>query len=244
MSLRLVSWNLFGLERRHLDERTEAAMFRVLLGGPPELALQSRPPPPPPILLLQEVVERTWFAHLRPHLIAAGYQLFPEQLPARNYFEVIAVRGLNVRRARTTRFDRTAQGRFLNVVEVDLDEGPLTVMTAHLESLKSGSELRTEQAQRVLDALSSRPRAVFAGDTNLRGAEVEKLEFHQAADAFEQAGSPSVHRTTWGKARYDRCWSVGMDVVAFETFGAEVLPGIDEPASDHLGIAVTLEARP
>lgn len=238
--MRLVTWNLFGLEERNLDARTEAALFRILLGGSLEQVLaRGEPPTPPDVVLLQEVVERTWFAHLRPHLEAAGYRIFPAQLPARSYFEVIAVRGIPVRTSRVSRFERTGQGRHLNRVDLDTPTGPLTVFTAHLESLKSGTELRIEQAERVFTALESCERAIFGGDTNLRVGEA-KARPASIVDAFEAVGSPKAHRTTWGGARYDRFWVKGLRVQDFETFGGEVLDGLDEPASDHRGLALTV----
>ena len=46
-ALTVVTWNLFGLEERHLDERTEAACFHLLMERPPD------------VLLFQEVVDRS-----------------------------------------------------------------------------------------------------------------------------------------------------------------------------------------
>lgn len=238
--MRVLSWNLFGLESDRLDERTEAALFRMLLGATPEQVLLSgAAPEPPEVLLLQEVVERTYFAHLRPHLAAAGYQLFPEQPPARNYFEVIAVRGLAVQRARMRRFTRTGQGRHLLRVDVEHRGASLALFTAHLESLKPSGPIRVEQAHEVFDALLSCERAVFGGDTNLRRGEVVLPE--PLIDAFEAQGSPTEHRATWGNARYDRFWLVGVEPSSFTTFGGELLD-FGQPASDHLGISLEVAA--
>ena len=60
--LSLVTWNLDGLEPRWRDERTEAACLHLLLR-----------PDPPDIVAVQEVVDRTWHAHLKPHFGHAGY---------------------------------------------------------------------------------------------------------------------------------------------------------------------------
>lgn len=238
--MRVISWNLFGLESDRLDERTEAAVFRMLLGDDPEaVLLGGAAPEPPEVLLLQEVVERTWFAHLRPHLTAAGYTLFPTEPPARNYYEVIAVRGVPTGRPRLRRFERTGQGRHLLRVDLDLPSGPLAVFTAHLESLKPSREVRIEQAHEVFDAMLSCRRAIFGGDTNLRRDEVELPE--GIVDAFEAMGAPAGHRATWGKARYDRFWLVGVEPTAFSTFGGEPLP-FGQPPSDHLGISLAVDA--
>ena len=58
--MHLVTWNLDGLDPRHLDLRTEAAIAALLADLPD-------------VILLQEVTRRTWHAHLRPHLAHAGY---------------------------------------------------------------------------------------------------------------------------------------------------------------------------
>lgn len=239
--MRVLSWNLFGLESDRLDERTEAAVFRMLLGADLEQALLQRTmPEPPEVLLLQEVVDRTFHAHLRPHLEAAGYTLFPDQPPARSYFEVIAVRSLPVLRTSMRRFSRTGQGRHLLAVEVQHPAGRLSLFTAHLESLKPSAEVRIEQAHEVFDALLACDRAVFGGDTNLRRGEAEPPS--PLIDAFSALGSPAGHRTTWGNARYDRFWLAGIEPIAFSTFGGDPLP-FGMPASDHLGISLEAAVR-
>ena len=66
ISMKLVSWNLNGLEDREVDLRTESAMIQLLLGAPIEKAiLPGFKPNSPDIVLLQEVVERSYFAHVR-----------------------------------------------------------------------------------------------------------------------------------------------------------------------------------
>jgi endonuclease/exonuclease/phosphatase family metal-dependent hydrolase len=235
----LVTWNLNGLEDQHLDERTEAAMGEILLGGDPMAVLTSgRPPVLPDVVLLQEVVERTFQAHVQPHLLAAGFTLVPTEPPARGYFEVAAIRAPRVRSARWVAFERTGQGRAL--LELELASG-VTVMTAHLESLKPSAPVRLEQAAFVLDRLRWRSPAIFAGDTNLRVAEWESLDAEGIVDAWEACGSPRAQRETWGRARYDRVWiSGGLAVQEFRRIGVADVEAIGEPPSDHYGLRVSI----
>ena len=237
--MHIVSWNLNGLEDRHLDERTEAAVFEILLGGDLESVLTSGvTPETPDVILLQEVIERTFTAHLATHLRQAGFTIAASEPTRRSYFEIAAVRGRPILEAQSLPFPRTGQGRRL----LKLDLGALTVFTAHLESLRAGAPVRIEQAAFVLDQLRSCERAVFAGDSNLRNAEWEGLDRHGVTDAWEAVGSPREHRATWGNARYDRMWLRGPWTVSrFDTIGQTALPSIGEPPSDHLGLRVHLD---
>lgn len=241
MTVDLVTWNLNGLADQHLDERTEAAITEILFGGDMLAMLESgRPPDLPDVVLLQEVVERTYRAHVVPHLRAAGFAIVPSEPPARGYFEVAAVRERAIRKARWVPFPRSGQGRAL--LELELDG--ITVMTAHLESLKPGAPVRVEQAAFVLDRLAWRAPAVFAGDTNLRAAEWDSLEPGGVVDAWEAVGSPKADRDTWGKARYDRVWVAGdLRVTSFRRLGTVDVEGLGEPPSDHVGLRVSLAPR-
>ncbi|MEZ4321250.1 MAG: endonuclease/exonuclease/phosphatase family protein [Myxococcota bacterium] len=238
--MHLVSWNLNGLEDENLDVRTEAALTEILLGGDMMALLASgRPPDLPDVVVLQEVVERTYVAHVVPHLRAAGFALVPPEPPARGYFEVAAVRGTAIRLARWVPFPRTGQGRAL--LELQLANG-LTVMTAHLESLKPGGPVRMEQAQFVLERLRRAGPAVFAGDTNLRNAEWDSLDSEGVEDAWRATGAVKADRDTWGRARYDRVWGAGgVRFTGFRRLGTDDVPEIGEPPSDHVGLRVSFE---
>ncbi len=243
--MNLVTWNLNGLEDEHLDMRTEAAMFHLLLGAPIEKAMAPNfKPNMPDIVVLQEVVERTFHAHIVPHLTAAGFTLFPDTPTERSYFEVIATRH-SVIETHYEKFSYSDQGRGLSTLSI---EG-LTVMTAHLESQKPGTSMRVDQATQILEKMNKHQGAIiFAGDTNLRKSEWQSLETlsNDVKDAWEAAGSPKKHKTTWQmnqyKARYDRVWSKGLEnnntINNFETFGKEKVASINERSSDHLGIRV------
>lgn len=236
--MKLVSWNLNGLEDRNLDERSEAAMFQILIGAPIEQALvEGFKPNSPDIIVLQEVVERSYHAHVVPHLKAAGFSIFPPKIPERSYFEVVAVHGDKID-ASYESFEDSDQGRGLTKINCD----GFTVMTTHMESLKPGKHMRVEQAKYILEEMQKAGPCIFAGDTNLRKAEWEKLVHGEVKDAWIESGSPEMHRMTWyyeqHKSRFDRAWLHQLELQSFETFGKEDIATINARPSDHLGLRV------
>lgn len=216
--LRLLSWNVNGLEPARLDTRMEKLCLEILLGVDLRDALAGEARPMPDVVCLQEVVRRTHLTKIRPHFRAAGFALYPEA-PARDEGEylLMAVR---------------PPWRFDAVETHDLEDSPLgrrrieativhrsgeraRVLTAHLESLRSGSDSRVAQCIE----LGSRMRAstepcIFAGDTNLSDAEWSRARERGAdmMDAFDLAGEPRAHRHTWWPSeskrgfRFDRVW--------------------------------------
>jgi len=243
--MNLVTWNLNGLDDEHLDMRTEAAMFQLLLGAPIEKAVAPDfKPNMPDIVLLQEVVSRTFHAHIVPHLTAAGFTLFPDAPTERSYFEVIAVRQ-PILESSYTKFDYSDQGRGLSTLSIK----GLSIMTAHLESQKPGASMRVDQATGILQQMNQQQGAIiFAGDTNLRKSEWQDLEPKNIKDAWEATGSVKKHKTTWQmnqyKSRYDRIWHKGLAIKSFETFGKEKVAGINQRPSDHLGLRVIFDLEP
>ncbi len=241
--MQLVTWNLNGLEDRHIDERTEAAMFQMLLGVPLEKAMiENFKPNTPDIIVLQEVVERSYHAHVLPHLKAAGFSIYPQEISERSYFEVIATR-LPVSSYNKVKFESTEQGRELSILQL---ENKLTIMTAHMESMKPGSSMRVEQAKFILGEMNklSTP-SIFAGDTNLRTSEWESLDIKDIIDAWEATGSIKKYKTTWQRekyqVRYDRVWTKHLNITGFEVFGGNKITTIKEASSDHRAIRVMFE---
>ena len=241
--MKLVSWNLNGLEDKYLDERTEAAMFQILLGAPIEqVIVEGFKPNSPDIILLQEVVERSYHAHIVPHLKAAGFLVFPPEIPERSYFEVVAVRGDNIN-ANYESFEYSEQGRGLTTLKLD----NISIMTAHLESMNPGKHMRVEQAKFILKTMQKVGPCIFAGDTNLRKEEWEKLEHGSVQDAWTTAGSAEKHRITWQyeqqKSRFDRAWLYQLNIQNFETFGKENIASINTRPSDHLGLRIEFRLK-
>ena len=239
--MKLISWNLNGLEDQSLDERTEAAMFEILLGAPVEKAFaEGFQPNSPDIVVLQEVVERSYHAHILPHLKAAGFSVFPQQPSVRSYFEMIAVRSEHMD-ASYAPFEYSEQGRGLTTLKLN----DLTIMTSHLESMKPGKIMRLEQAKFILEKMQTLGPCLFAGDTNLRQTEWLSLDKGKVIDAWESIGSPEKHRTTWQyenhQSRFDRAWAHQLRIQNFETFGKDKVGQLDTRASDHLGLRIEFD---
>ncbi len=243
--MKLISWNLNGLEDRNLDVRTEAAMFQILLGAPIEEAVvEGFKPNSPDIIVLQEVVERSYHAHVLPHLKAAGFSVFPKEPSERSYFEVIAVRKTEPNQeidASYESFEYSEQGRGLTTLKLN----GLTVMTAHLESMKPGKHMRIEQAKFILEEMQKGGPCIFAGDTNLRKEEWEIIDKNEIQDAWTIVGSPEAHRITWqsesAKSRFDRVWTHQLTTTKFETFAKKNIATINERPSDHLGLRIEFD---
>lgn len=248
--LRITTWNLNGLDDARLDERSEAACLRLLLR-----------PDPPDVVLLQEVVRRSWHAHLKHHFAAAGYLAVPPDPTGsvHEYFVMAFVKdALKVHGATFEPFANSGMGRGLLAVEVAAEGGPVVwVATAHLESGRDASDIRVAQLRHALSRLIERPGpGVFGGDLNLRVAEERKVpELAQVTDAFEAAGKPAEDRVTWpsvprdwmkgkgGGARFDRLYLHQAELVRFARIGERPGPGIDEPPSDHIGVEVDITPR-
>jgi tyrosyl-DNA phosphodiesterase 2 len=241
-TLRLISWNLDGLDTRHLDERAEAAC-RTILSRAPD------------VVFLQEVTQRTFFAHIRPWMQGVGYRsVLPTLTRDSSYGCMMFIREpLQLISTTRQRFAATQMGRSLIRTVVRWNAQELLLLTAHLESLREGAPERIQQRDVILNALRSHDGpAVFAGDTNLRDAEVAGLDIR---DAWELLGSPPQTRFTFdtftipnkrgrSRARYDRIFlsdHPGWQPTGLFFLGMEPVVGARGMfPSDHAGLEVTL----
>ena len=247
--VRLLTWNIGGLDDEALDERTEAAIFTAILGA--RLDQQhagTKPKAPPDVIVLQEVVTRTLRAHIEPHMGAAGYQIVSSQSSKRASFEVVAYRSPVVLDwFEAVPLVDTMYARELNIARVTVPEGALTILTAHFDSGTDAADIRIAQLQQAAAALGG--RGVFAGDANLRKAEWEAVRDRvPMVDAWEELGRPNATRVTWQRndysARFDRVF-VGRELRAIELrpVGQGVVPGLGMPISDHIGLSVVVQSR-
>ena len=117
------------------------------------------------------------------------------------------------------------------------------VLTAHMESLRSGSEDRTSQtlqidARLMARAESARP-AIFAGDTNLREAEfaAARAQGCLLRDVFDLAKRPKAHAHTWWPEgsrsgfRFDRIWLDPISSGALVDFRTRRRPKLSDHAA-------------
>lgn len=245
--LRVLTWNVDGLNESQLGERMERLCLEILVGGDLARAAAGAPTPPMPhVLALQEVVRVAHRAYLGPHLSAAGYSLWPDApLVDREYYEVLAVRApWTFERCERRPFEDSPLARACTIATLrhGASEQRVTVMTGHLESLRNGSDARLSQAREIASWMQGEPHpAIFAGDTNLRDAEWEAIEGELGVrDVFVELGSPRSARVTWrpenGRAgfRFDRVWTTG-DITA-RTIALRSSPR----NSDHAGVESVL----
>jgi endonuclease/exonuclease/phosphatase family metal-dependent hydrolase len=247
MELDLLTWNVDGLDERHLDLRAEAACLEILLR-----------PKHPHVVCLQEVVARTFHAHFVPHFRHAGFHPFPARPPQNaNYFDVVFVREpLVIEDALREPFPTSRLGRELTTVHIAWADRTFVAMTGHLESLREGSEERKRQLAEVARRLRHPDTlTLFAGDTNLRDVETEDV-LDGIGDAWAMVGSPAESRHTWdpsatpnirgGKGwralRFDRVLlSAGWKATSLEVVGRSPVEGTDGLwPSDHAGLRVSL----
>ena len=249
--LSVATYNLDGLDERHLDLRAEAACFTLLLR-----------PRPFDVLMLQEVVWRSWVAHLRHHLEAAGYDVFPPSYDRdREYACVIAVRRGVLADPRGAVVPFAGSGMHRERVEVRGTVGDREVLlsTAHLESLASGATQRMVQLADSLRMIVDHDGpAVFAGDLNLRDREAAAVpEVALVRDAWEATGADPLTRYTWdtrrnpnrasrwpggaARMRFDRVFTHQCRATDLELIGHGPVPGAGGLfVSDHFGVAVDL----
>lgn len=253
-TLRLVSWNVDGLEPSQLEERANAACDELLREEHD-------------VILLQEVVADTAAIFLS-RLCTSGYESAPEGTPlVAPYFTMAFVRSalLTVQSATRTPFTGSTMGR--DLVEVVVRHAgcpqPLLLMTSHLESLgaRPNSRQRCAQLTAVVSKLTMHQGpAVFAGDTNLRDKEVaQHLTVRQVKDAWEAAGCPADGRYTWDllindnkrmpggtpRCRFDRVYLnpalASGGVSRWRLLGKGRIGARGPFPSDHFGIACDLQ---
>ena len=245
--MRFVTWNLDGLNDRNVDERTEAAVFTAILGARLDQVHEgTKPTPPPDVILFQEVVERTFHAHIDPHLTAGGYTVLPPEAPKRQTFEIVAFRKpFEVRSYDCVPLRDSTFGRQLHVADLISSTIDVRVLTAHCDSGTDARSIRIAQLRQIADALNEAGcPGVFGGDTNLRKAEwLDVRGDLSMTDAWEALGEPPSTRVTWRrdtyKARFDRVFlSAGFVARSMDPLGSDRLPVVDVPISDHIGLLV------
>ena len=192
----------------------EKLCVEIFLGGDLRAALEGRSLPPMPEVILFQEMTRHAHGALKQHLRAAGFTAWPaEPLENREDYLLVAARPpWSLTSCEWRPFSNSPLRRGCLVAELD---GPTRcrVLTGHMESLRSGSDSRIDQAREIDEWLHESTPAIFGGDTNLRQREWAQIQKgFRSRDAFVVAGRPKAHAATWWPEsgppgyRFDRIW--------------------------------------
>ena len=244
--MKMLTWNINGLDPGDLDERTEAAVFTSITGTTLDaVAKGAKPWSSPDVICYQEVTAHTLQAHVVPHLRAGGYSLIPASAPERQTFEVIAVRApYRMLSHAEVPLEQSVFGRVLHLADLVGPLGAVRVATAHFDSGADAGRTRQAQLRQVVSAMGE--RGVFGGDANLRKNEWLDLKGSvDTVDAWEALGEPSATRYTWFmdtmRARFDRVWvGPAFRATNIVPVGNRAISSLGVRPSDHLGLLVTL----
>ncbi|CAB3983924.1 Tyrosyl-DNA phosphodiesterase 2 [Paramuricea clavata] len=248
-SLKLLCWNLDGLDTVDLEERTTAVVENILLLKPD-------------VVLLQEVVAyslKIFQENCEGYIVLAGNHTVP-------YFNAILIRTSTVQTKATSLkivpFETSIMGRHYLIHPIKFADAKIVVMTSHLESLVDNGAERKKQFSEILDYMKRQNEnfnVIFGGDTNLRDTEVNAVGGVPSGilDAWASCGSALITKYTWnmaennnnGKAyqrppklRFDRIFvrpakeAKAIKPSTFSLVGKERLKGCKRFASDHWAI--------
>lgn len=250
-SFKLITWNLDGLDSKHLKKRTKA-VANIIESEKPD------------IVFLQELVPIT-FSYLENALpqyvfVAGGTD---------NYFCATALLRTTVYFDGHTilNFKGTRMGRNLLCVEAHIGDIKLNLLNTHLESTAEFAEERMEQLKVAFKYLTakkmSRTTSILAGDLNIRDKEVIQVGIPSGVfDLWEACGRRPEVRYTWDtmrntnkeiggrykpRMRFDRVYMCQpSDPIVtpkhFGLVGIQKVAGLQSFPSDHWGIVTYYEA--
>ena len=236
--LRLLTWNIQGLDDDLVIERAMAVCDEIVGKGAD-------------IVYLQEIVPNTWDAITK--RLQDRYYFYRDEAPHR-YFHILMVRidsDIVVEGdAQVMKFPNTTQSRLLLHLPVTFHEHELHLLTSHLESLSKNAAERKNQLSTVYSLMSSLTESqgkicIFGGDMNITGREVEQIGFPENfGDIWEMCGSDISKRCTWDstepRMRLDRIVMCPKDSPlqpdTFDLVGESLLDNYGVYPSDHLGV--------
>ncbi|GFR70127.1 tyrosyl-DNA phosphodiesterase 2-like [Elysia marginata] len=191
--LRILSWNIDGLDPDNLQSRTEGACA-VLLQEHPE------------VIFLQEVVHRS-LSIIKTRL-EHRYTVVTGDLDVVNtpgaYFTAMLLKKDCVERERVRVMDYpgSLMDRDLMEVQCTVRGVPMVCLTSHLESTKEYGEERQRQLKTAFDHMIASPQdrtVIFGGDLNLRDKEVSGASAKPSGvyDLWECTGKRQEAKFTW-----------------------------------------------
>lgn len=253
LKLKLLSWNIDGLDGRDTKKRTEAVCD----------VINTRKPH---VVFLQEVIPST--LSLITSRLGSDYSIHYSHTLIFQYFPVILVtkRCSKISVEGTVGsfdFPKSTMGRHLVQLFVKVCGVSFALYTSHLESMKDFSAERKDQLKQCFEFVTEQNElfskvCIVGGDLNLRDEEVRDVGglLPNMVDVWESCGSSEEHRYTWDisandnldwryntkpKLRFDRVYLCPYNrpyvkPLSFELVGKERLPGIGRFPSDHWGM--------
>ena len=248
--LKLISWNIDGLDENNLKERTEFVCHFINSYQPH-------------IVFLQEVIYET-LSIIR-EALSPVYAIYAPPKIICNYFTVIIVKNCPAicTDGEVGQFDfpGSVMGRHLLQLYVKVCGIPIALFTSHLESMKDYAIERKTQLRLCFEFIEEQRKSfnrtcIFGGDLNLRDDELAAVGLPASiVDVWEACGSVKEHKYTWDvskndnlnwryqskpKVRYDRIYFSGIaDYVkphSFKLIGKERIPSCNRFPSDHWGM--------
>ncbi|XP_033744259.1 tyrosyl-DNA phosphodiesterase 2-like [Pecten maximus] len=243
--IRLLSWNIDGLDKDAIKRRTKAVC---------EIINKENPH----VVFLQEVTAKT-----QPILESncPAYQIIPGGDEHYYTCMLMKVGQVEVIHHQTLPFPNTSMSRNLLLVQCKIKDENFVLMTSHLESGEKYSEERVAQLQkafRVMQKSSQSSTVIFGGDLNLRDKEVANIGGPPSGvqDIWEMTGQRPEAAYTWDmsrndnklflvkfkpKLRFDRLYIRGaeppvIDPVYMELVGIERVAKCGKYPSDHWGL--------
>ena len=248
-TLKLLTWNIDGLDDRNVDERTLAVCEKVR-------ELQ------PDVLFIQEVIPQSWNTLTN---CLTEYQHFRKDNLA-YYYHIISIHKDTLKMVGNgmfLNFPNSEMGRHLLAFQVQFGEITIHLLSSHLESTLETAPERKCQLREVFAQMSAMKEkgdiSIFGGDLNVSDEEVKSVGIpHGIVDVWEACGSPKQHQYTWDaetndnfprcfpnkpRWRLDRIYLCPTDEEkikpqGFTLIGTQRVTNIGRFPSDHYGIYV------
>lgn len=243
-TLCLLSWNIDGLDRKYITERTLAVCN----------AIEVREPE---VVYLQEVVPSTW--QTLTDQLGSTYSFYHDEVSF-HYYHVLMVRKDSTVKPsgnlEVLRFPNSQQGRHLLQLPVTFNGIDILLLTSHLESMNHYTTERKNQLKAAFSIMremqAQQKFAIFGGDLNLLEKEVHSLP-DNFVDAWEACGSGYQEKCTWESSdprfRLDRVYfsspndNSKLVPTKFSLVGTSTIKGIGVHPSDHLGMWVEFNVQ-
>ena len=255
--LRLLSWNIDGLDEKNTKERTEEVCRIILLKRPH-------------LVFLQEIVSNTQAILVQK--LGHVYSLSVNPAPPAHYYPVILINhkcGDIVVNGKLTVFEfpGSSMGRHLLQMNITFHGVSLQIITTHLESMKDYAAERKRQLKICFDEVVKHTRrgkiCIFGGDLNVRDHELKNLIPERTVDVWQACGSALEEKFTWDmtvnnnlswegrfkpKLRFDRLYFTPHDMdtarpVKFELIGKDRVADCERYPSDHWGLWAEFSVR-